>query len=61
MSEPDNEHHQAAIQYLGWAIEELEKAGNHEAADHARAALKCLHKARPSRTRRPVRNCDLLE
>lgn len=44
----------AAIQYLGWAAEEIEKAGNQEAARHVRAALKCLQDATPSRDRRPI-------
>ena len=32
----------AAIQYLTWAIELIEKEGDEEAASHARAALKRL-------------------
>ena len=50
MSEPDNSHAQAAIQYLTWAIEEIEKAGNAKAADHARTALKSLQAAHPVTT-----------
>ena len=42
MSERDSAHHDAAIQYLAWAVEEIEKSGNEEAARHARAALKVL-------------------
>jgi len=42
MSERDSAHHDAAIQYLAWAVEEIEKSGNEEAARHARAALKAL-------------------
>jgi len=30
---------QAAIQYLTWALEEIEKTGNRKAAQHARLAL----------------------
>lgn len=48
MSDPDN-FRKAAIQYLGWAVEEIDKAGNREAARHARAALKCLQEVAPSR------------
>ena len=42
MSDRDSAHHDAAIQYLAWAVEEIEKSGNEEAARHARAALKAL-------------------
>ena len=42
MSERDRAHHDAAIQYLAWAVEQIEKSGNEEAARHARAALKVL-------------------
>lgn len=41
MSDSDNAH-QAAIQYLLWAVEEIEKAANPEAARHALAALESL-------------------
>jgi len=34
-----NPYVEIAIQYLTWAIEEIEKAGNQKAAQHARAAL----------------------
>jgi hypothetical protein len=42
MSDRDSAHHDAAIQYLAWAVEEIEKSGNEAAARHARAALKAL-------------------
>ncbi len=45
MSDPGNSHSQAAIQYLDWAVEEIEKAGNREAARHARAAINVLQEA----------------
>ena len=38
-------HAQAAIQYLFWAVEEIEKTGNKEAARHARIALKGLQES----------------
>jgi hypothetical protein len=31
-----------ALQYLVWALEEIEKEGNEAAADHARLALEAL-------------------
>ena len=34
-----NSHTEAAIQYLTWALEEIEKAGHRKAAQHARIAL----------------------
>jgi hypothetical protein len=33
---------QAAMQYLIWALEDIEKTGNQKAAKHARIALKVL-------------------
>jgi hypothetical protein len=54
MSDRNTAHHDTAIQYLAWAVEEIEKSGNEEAARHARAALKCLKKARPSRPSEPL-------
>lgn len=33
---------ETAIQYLVWALEEIEKAGNQEAVDHVRIALRML-------------------
>ena len=39
---PDAE---AAIQYLTWALEEIEKFGHAEAARHARLAARELHSA----------------
>jgi hypothetical protein len=38
---PDAE---AASQYLVWALEVIERAGNKQAADHARLALEALRK-----------------
>lgn len=32
------------MQYLVWAIEHIEMAGNHEAARHARIALEALRR-----------------
>jgi hypothetical protein len=43
-SNPDAE---AATQYLIWALEEIEKTGDQEAAYHARLALKALRKDTP--------------
>jgi hypothetical protein len=40
--DPGNSNGDAAIQYLVWAIELIEKDGDAEAACHARAALKRL-------------------
>lgn len=34
----------AAMQYLSWAIEEIEKTGEETALIHARAALEQLHR-----------------
>jgi hypothetical protein len=34
--------HAAAVQYLIWALEEIEKAGDQHAAQHARMALEKL-------------------
>jgi hypothetical protein len=31
-----------AVQYLIWALEEIEKEGNQAAADHARLAMEAL-------------------
>ena len=36
---------EAAVQYLVWGLEEIEKSGNKEAARHARMALKALHES----------------
>jgi len=38
-----NPRAEAAIQYLIWALEEIEKTGNEKAAKHARLALEVLH------------------
>ena len=45
---PDAE---AAMQYLVWALEEIEKSGHQEAASHARLAIKAL---RDSQALRPI-------
>ena len=39
---------QSAIQSLVWAIEEIEKTCNQQAECHARLALECLKKGKPS-------------
>lgn len=36
---------EAAMQYLAWALEQIEKMGNHEAARHACLALEALRKS----------------
>jgi len=35
---------ETAMQYLIWALEEIEKVGNQEAAHHARIALQALRR-----------------
>jgi hypothetical protein len=35
-------HVTTSMQYLMWALEDIEKTGNHKAAHHARLALKAL-------------------
>jgi len=45
MTHRSNPHVQTASQYLIWAIEEIEKTGNLEAAHHARIALEALRRA----------------
>jgi hypothetical protein len=35
-------HVMSSVQYLMWALEDIEKTGNHKAAHHARLALKAL-------------------
>jgi hypothetical protein len=40
MTDSDKRDHEAALQYLTWALEEIERFGRHpEAAFHVRAAL----------------------
>jgi hypothetical protein len=56
----DYAHRDAAIQYLAWAVEEIEKSGNEVAARQARAALKSLEKTTPSQDRRAVGSGDPL-
>jgi hypothetical protein len=38
---------EAALQYLTWALELVERAGRRKAADHARLAIKALGKIQP--------------
>jgi hypothetical protein len=42
---PPNPHAKTAVQHLLWALEEIEKVGNQEAARYARKALEALGKA----------------
>ena len=44
--DPANSNSDAAIQYLTWALELIEKGGDAEAACHARAAMMRLQAAR---------------
>jgi hypothetical protein len=44
MTGPSAPHTQAAVQLLIWALEEIEKSGNAEAAQHARSALKACNR-----------------
>jgi len=48
-----NRNVEAAIQYLVWALEEIEKSGHQKAAHHARLALKEL---RDINARKPTKN-----
>jgi hypothetical protein len=43
----DSPNPEAALQYLVWALEEIEKSGNKSAAHHARRAIDALRKAKP--------------
>ncbi|MBR0777217.1 hypothetical protein JQ625_20450 [Bradyrhizobium diazoefficiens] len=45
MTRPSDPHTRAAEQLLIWALEEIEKADNVEAAQHARQALDALRKS----------------
>ncbi|WP_342739621.1 hypothetical protein [Bradyrhizobium sp. B117] len=45
MTDPSNPHAQTAVQLLVWALEEIEKAANMEAAQHARSALDAIRKS----------------
>jgi hypothetical protein len=47
MTEPSNPEAQAAVQYLIWALDEIEKSGNREAAQHARRAIDALRRGSP--------------
>jgi hypothetical protein len=38
---------ETALQYLMWALEHVDRAGNRKAADHARLAIKALSKIEP--------------
>jgi hypothetical protein len=40
--DPHSSHAEAAMQHLIWALEEIEKADNEEAAQHTRKALGAL-------------------
>lgn len=40
-------HAEAALQYLIWALEEVEKAANQKAAHHVRSALDALRESGP--------------
>jgi hypothetical protein len=44
-------HVQAAVQHLTWALEEIEKTGSKEAAQHVRNALQCLERRIPPANR----------
>jgi hypothetical protein len=46
-----NLYPEAAVQYLVWALEEIEKSGHQKAAQHARLALKEL---RDSEAQQPI-------
>jgi hypothetical protein len=50
--DPPNPHAAAAEHYLIWALEELEKGDNQEAAQHARKALSALGRAARRSTRK---------
>jgi hypothetical protein len=41
-----NAHAEAAMQYLIWALEDIERSGNQKAAHHARLALEALREGR---------------
>lgn len=48
MTDPSNPHAaEAAMQHLIWALEEIEKAGSIEAAQHVRSALDALRRSIP--------------
>jgi hypothetical protein len=40
-------HVETAVQYLVWALEEIEKAGNQKALRYARSALEALRESTP--------------
>jgi hypothetical protein len=42
MTEPSDPPVQTATQYLVWALEEIEKSGNQNAAEYARHAIDAL-------------------
>lgn len=52
MSDPSNPYADAAVHYLIWALEEIEKAGEETAAKHARIALDRLRDTFPQRPTR---------
>ena len=45
MTREDKRAHEAAMQYLVWALEEIEKTGSKEAAEHAGRAVDALREA----------------
>jgi hypothetical protein len=47
---------QAAMQYLTWALEEIEKSGHRKAAHHARIALEELRGTLPSSDKTDLRS-----
>jgi hypothetical protein len=42
MTVPRNPDPEAAVQYLIWALEEIERRGNQKTAQHARLAIEAL-------------------
>jgi hypothetical protein len=42
MTGSSDDNAQTAMQYLIWALEEIERTGNQKAAKHARSALEAL-------------------
>jgi hypothetical protein len=47
MTGPSDSPTQAAVQFLIWALEEIEKGGNAEAEEHVRAAIEAMQKRKP--------------
>lgn len=48
---PRNPHHEAAVQYLTWALESIEKVGSRDAAAHTRSAILALRSGKPRKSR----------